>query len=157
VNFLCDSRLACKCSSRDSNRLPKDWKEQRKYQKIAEVLLGRDVDARAHDENGLTPLHLASRNGDMGIAQFLLEHGADLNARDSNDVTALHFASQEGHLRVVQLLLNCGAEVNGRDKENQTPLHMVSIQAVRYGFSRRLLELAAYLGSAIVKPHGLGD
>ena len=75
----------------------------------------RLVDARLgkYDE---TPLHCASRVGQLEIARVLLKSGASIEARDGLGGTALHRAAYNGHDRIVELLVTSGAvvDVKGR-------------------------------------------
>jgi ankyrin repeat protein len=50
----------------------------------------QDVNARCFDED--TPLHVASRRGDVKLAQVLLEHGAEIEARDGRRRTPILLA-----------------------------------------------------------------
>ena len=47
-------------------------------------------------QNGYTPLHIASKKNQMEIATTLLEYGAKPNAESKTGITPLHLASQEG-------------------------------------------------------------
>ena len=75
---------------------------------------------------GLTPLHLASREGHIEVARFLVECGADARAQDCDLSTPLHLASQQGHLEVVRFLIEHGADVRAHDHCWSTPLHRAS-------------------------------
>ena len=74
--------------------------------------------------NGLTPLHLAARNGQRAVVEVLLSHGADIAASEKNreGMTALHEAALEGHQEVVELLLAMGANIDAADRRGRTPL-----------------------------------
>ena len=101
--------------------------------------LATGADVHARDENGNTPLLLATRDRrgggtdgspaseDPAVVTLLLEAGADVNARNDLGVTPLHRAAggrwvREGRARgrqvensaVVTLLLEAGADVNAR-------------------------------------------
>ena len=58
---------------------------------VAELLLenGVDINARAEDEHGGTPLHWAAEIGRKQLAELLVEAGADANAADNNGYTPL--------------------------------------------------------------------
>jgi ankyrin repeat protein len=47
------------------------------------VLLEHGADTTAQDNDGSTPLHLASQEGHVEAARILLEHGAETTAQDN--------------------------------------------------------------------------
>ncbi|KAJ5211656.1 uncharacterized protein N7498_003302 [Penicillium cinerascens] len=61
-------------------------------------------DVNAKDNDGITPLHLASAVSDIN-ALTLIQHGADIQAKDNDGRTPLHFAARAGQSNVVGLLL----------------------------------------------------
>ena len=83
------------------------------------------------EQNGLTILHYACRNGWLDFVKFLVEeHGVNVNARDNHRATPLHYASRYGRVDILRYLANeqkCNLEQC--DDERRTPLHY----AVRYG------------------------
>lgn len=66
-------------------------------------------------ENGNTPLHIASLNGHAELARMLLEAGAKVDARGKKGSTPLHLAAMDGHFAVARLLLDRGAGVDTRN------------------------------------------
>jgi ankyrin repeat protein len=74
--------------------------------------------------DGLTPLHIACRDGKKEIVETLLSHGADIAAAEKNyeGMTGLHEAALAGHKEIVELLLAMGADVNQADRRGRTPL-----------------------------------
>ena len=75
---------------------------------------------------GVTPLHGASKNGEVETARILLGHGADTSAKSKQICTPLHFAALGGHLKVIQLLLGKEVNLNAQDQDNETPLFLAS-------------------------------
>ncbi|PNH01635.1 Ankyrin-1 [Tetrabaena socialis] len=92
-----------------------------------QVLLQALVPTSAEDTRaGLTPLHIASRDGRMPVVEALLFVGAEVDAKDKGGRTPLLAASQEGRTAVVAALLRAGANVRTQDQEGKTPLHAAS-------------------------------
>ncbi len=85
------------------------------------------------DAKGLTPLHLAVKNGWRADAEALLAKGANVNAWDTPDpsdksgrrLQPLHVAVIEDRADMAELLLNKGANPNG-DLGSGTPIHIAA-------------------------------
>ena len=74
-------------------------------------------------ERGVTPLHVAAREGHNDAVSALLDAGADLDARDDHGRTPLFVASGAHKIETVRLLLEAGAAVNAARKDGRTALH----------------------------------
>jgi hypothetical protein len=72
------------------------------------MVAGARVNAR--DEDGATPLILATISRDKDMLALLLMGGADVDARDSRGSTALHIAAANGRKDIVELFLRAGAD-----------------------------------------------
>jgi ankyrin repeat protein len=83
--------------------------------------------ANVKDDEGFTPLHLASFAGKREVVEFLLTRKADINARANDGQTPLHEAAKEGHKEVTALLVAKGADVGAKDNViGWTPLHFAA-------------------------------
>uniref|UniRef100_A0AAQ4Q1Q0 Ankyrin repeat domain 52a n=1 Tax=Gasterosteus aculeatus aculeatus TaxID=481459 RepID=A0AAQ4Q1Q0_GASAC len=91
-----------------------------------QLLLHKQEDVNALDQERRTPLHAAACVGDVHILDLLIESGATVNAKDHVWLTPLHRAAASRNERAVGLLLRRGAEANARDKFWQTPLHVAT-------------------------------
>jgi ankyrin repeat protein len=100
----------------------KNWKEKPKSKEIicspkkmsvVEFIMDEDLimpevpqgmqellDGRNND--GKTPLHLASQQGHLGVIEILISYGADLHILDNDGKTAQDLAAQNGHNHVVE-------------------------------------------------------
>ena len=79
-------------------------------------------------EGGMTALHIASNQGNVGIVRELLNQGADVNQASDYGLTPLHLACQGmhtlvPHTLVPSTLLNAGANVNAVSNTGTTPLN----------------------------------
>lgn len=98
---------------------------------------GANVNRRA--ANGLTPLHLASRN--PYFLQLLLDHGAQVRAATDDGLTPLHMAASQSNLGCLNLLLSAGSNPLARDIHGRIPLEHVL--PGRADAARRILAEAA--------------
>ena len=85
------------------------------------------MDARAREQQ--TPLHIASRLGNVDIVVLLLQSGAQVDAVTKDLYTALHISAKEGQEEVAGVLLDHNASLDAETKKGFTPLHL----AAKYG------------------------
>eukprot|EP00439_Symbiodinium_sp_Y106_P052939 s1021_g7.t1 len=78
-----------------------------------------------------TPLHAASRAGNLNMVNLLLEAQANPNAREVSQCggrAALHLAAQANLTEIANNLLAKGANPVMRDSRGQTPLHLAALE-----------------------------
>lgn len=68
----------------------------------------------------LTPLHVASHNGDADLVDTLLAGGANVHAVATSQLTPLHMAAARGHEAIVLKLIGRGAKVHERTASGVT-------------------------------------
>lgn len=65
-----------------------------------------------HDEQGVTPLHLACRVGLVKVVEALLDAGADVNARIDLGDTPLYWMAIQNNVTIAKILLEHGADAS---------------------------------------------
>jgi len=106
------------------------------------VLLKKGAQILEADRDGVTPLHVACREGHVAIVKLLFLHGYHMKeglvkAEDIHGSSALHFAVESGVKDIVEVLLLNGADPIAQKRNEVTPLHI----AARNGH----IEIAKYL------------
>lgn len=77
-----------------------------------------EIDCR--DENGNTPLIVASQNGHAAVARLLIEKGANPSACNNKGNSSLHYSITYGFEEVKTLLISQGADEFAVNKEGLT-------------------------------------
>lgn len=91
---------------------------------------GAQTDVKA--KTGETPLHLAARQGEVGMTRALLQYGATVDITDAKHCTPLIVCASAAasnktfHHLVAAELVKGGASLIARDGNGDTPLHLAS-------------------------------
>ncbi|KAK6747115.1 hypothetical protein RB195_000379 [Necator americanus] len=106
---------------------PLMWAVYKCHPEIVDMLLNYGAHVNLIDEeDGLTPLIVASGRGFTSVVEKLLAADAQVNACDKFGSTALIWAARKGHLPIVQMLLNAGAEVDAVGMGSSTALMLAT-------------------------------
>lgn len=92
------------------------------HDEVARYLLDNKADVNSSDNDGYTPLHLASWYGHEVVVQTLLENNASVDVQDFDGDTPLLNACRYKHLSVVKLLTKYKADINKRNEEGDGPI-----------------------------------
>ena len=92
------------------------------------MLIQNGADIQARDCNGLTVLHLASRNSNQEVVEFLLKlNEISVNATDNSNHTPLMRACYDGgRLDNIKMLIQNGADIQASSNYGSTILHFAS-------------------------------
>lgn len=93
---------------------------------IARAVLRLSVEIDGRDQEGRSPLHVASSHNNKHLAKVLLEHRASPNATDFQDRTPLHYACFHCNTEMVRLLIDKEAKVDLATDQQFTPLHVAA-------------------------------
>ncbi|SFL59437.1 Ankyrin repeat-containing protein [Paenibacillus sp. 1_12] len=92
---------------------------------ITKLLLAANADVNAIDDEGNSPLLVASVYASISkpVMLLLLEGGADVKTTDKNLRTALHYCVRGGDADLISKLIEHGVPVDSKDVEGNTPLY----------------------------------
>ncbi|KAF5228499.1 hypothetical protein FAUST_11046 [Fusarium austroamericanum] len=117
----------------------------------------RSIDVQ--DNDGRTPLHIATQTANSSAVSFLLDSGADPNTKDNTGQNALHYASKlqvhdEESVKRMQeitqeLLKKAPGCMDASDNVGDTPLTWACRLGTRPDFVRRVVDLSKHKGSKI--------
>ena len=97
---------------------------------IAEYLIEARAEMNPTDDDGWTPLHLATQHGKGSVTTLLIDNGANVNAQITGGgwkgFSPLHLATYFGHKEVTSLLLKAGADMTIKNNQDETPLNLAS-------------------------------
>ena len=97
------------------------------------LALGFSIDRR--NDEGRTPLMMATKNGKLQAATYLLKQGADPTLQSNKGWNVLHYASRGGNPEVFELMLSHVPSIDSITKEGRTPLMIAAgndkLQAVK--------------------------
>ena len=86
--------------------------------KIIELLTGQWPSyVNIANEDGISPLHVASMYGQLSAIQALIENGADPFSMDSEGMTPLDYSLKEGHLSCVDYFRDLGIKPHSDDDD----------------------------------------
>jgi ankyrin repeat protein len=106
------------------------WTAWGNHEEAAAFLLREGAQATCRDNTGMTPLMLASSQGQMRVVRALAQHmgqeGMGLEQMDAKGRTALHLAAAKGHAGVIRILLKNGAHATCKMSHDMTPLLVAS-------------------------------
>lgn len=94
-------------------------------EQIVDLLLSKDADVNAKNNNGQTALHFCASKANLDIARTLLAQKPPASARikDSRGQLPLHRAAAVGNVPMMKALLGAKSPLNATDMDGMTALH----------------------------------
>ncbi|EAY09395.1 ankyrin repeat protein, putative [Trichomonas vaginalis G3] len=94
-----------------------------KYNCIEEskLLISYGININAKDNQGKTPLIVASKSNHEEMVALLVSYGADVNEKDNTGQTALHYAAAIDNDKAIDILLSHDADINAEDNNGEKP------------------------------------
>ncbi|XP_033632864.1 poly [ADP-ribose] polymerase tankyrase-1-like [Asterias rubens] len=97
-----------------------------KRKQAVELLIKKGANLVDKNNEGLTPLHVATDKGHIDVMELLLESGAKVNSTDNMGQTPLHRAAREDIPEASRLLLSYGADTTVLSLQGFTPVQLAS-------------------------------
>ena len=91
---------------------------------ILYMLSFKNLNINCINSTGRTPLHFASRIGNIKCIQLLVSGGGNVNIQDNEGQTCLHLCARLNHISTLNYLLSIGANKYIYDKNNLLPLNL---------------------------------
>ena len=90
---------------------------------VCQVFIGAGADIETKNDEGRSPLLLASRSGALATVKMFVEAGADVRATGAEGATCLMFAAYCGHTDIVRYLVGLPeVDLNHQSIKNRTAL-----------------------------------
>ena len=84
-----------------------------------------ESDPGIKNKEGMTPLHIACKHGNLSALELLKIHGAGASDKDVDGNTPLHLTAKYGEIETMQILLkDFKSDPNIKNKEGRTPIHI---------------------------------
>lgn len=124
---------ACMIASKEGGR-GMFQKSDDYFREAAELLSVESMEQL--NEDGMAAVHMAAKNGHIGMLAAMIEKGVDVNLLEDSPArpgtTPLHEACTYGHADAVKLLMDAGADDTIRNSAGETPAHC-AVQSRRFG------------------------
>jgi ankyrin repeat protein len=122
VRLLCQYSQSLVNSRSETHVTPLHMASMYGFYEIADTLLVQfDAFVNARDDDGMTALLFACRNGHLRIAKLAVKHGANVFVEEDVAGTALHFACSAGDFAMTKWLVRQGLRPDTENNDGVSP------------------------------------
>jgi ankyrin repeat protein len=122
VLVMCAAFFACSSTPRKSS--DNVWALLSRGDERAKGYFMGEVDVRATDAKGRTPLHYAAELNDPALAAFFIAMGAEVDAQDHSGQTPLGVCAEKGNGKAAKVIVSSGGDIHKITKNNMSIAHM---------------------------------
>jgi len=95
---------------------------------LVRLLVEKGAQVDAKDDDGITPLFLATEEGNAPVVEALLAYNPNINARGKDNKAVIHMAAERADAYLLTKILDKGADITVADMYGSTPLNIVRRQ-----------------------------
>lgn len=97
--------------------------------KVLQRILQENININSQDNQGLTPLYLATALNNRKIVKELLKHQPNANLSDNKNIAPIHIATERGYNGILkELLENSNANINLPGENNVTAIYLAALR-----------------------------
>ncbi|MCD6436001.1 MAG: ankyrin repeat domain-containing protein, partial [Clostridiales bacterium] len=132
------------------------------YLELLETLFTNNFDINLVNEQGVTPLMMASYNIDRPLVKFLLNQGADVNMKNKDGYTALievldnPILMEEGFTgdlkEIIKMLIKGGADLNISPRDSEATILGIVALLGDYELCKYFIDKGADVNFGIIPP-----
>ena len=117
---------------------------------LSKALKERGGETNPSDNNGIIPLHMAVKRGDIDLTKYFIKRiPAAIQATAKDESNALHLAAYLGYTHIIEVLLESSAIdiaiLTQKNKGGMTPLQVARKDKVKEKLTACLVELSTKL------------
>ena len=153
VRLLHELKADLQCRVLHDGGLPIHSSAQQGHSDTTALLLELKADPNVQDNEGRTPLWVASFDGYIGVIKTLIAAGAKVNLADAQGMTPLYAASSQGQVRSISTLAELSASIDQETNKGWSPIAMA---AAAHAGKDEVVRLLAHLGARLHASDGHG-
>jgi ankyrin repeat protein len=110
-------------------------------QEVVELLVSNGADVIARNKEGVTPLEISLKNGDIPTIKYLAQNGANIHTQNTRGESPLSFAMLNDGNELLEAIVN-ETNVLLQDSDGNTPLHIALIRDAQLSKVQYIISLS---------------